>query len=223
MEPNAPLPALARAVKGDSDEENLAVISFVAVGNRVLAKINLGSDRFEQVNGMIQMGEMTAGTIMENSQLIEFSLAHNKPLSEIISSPASLALTVPNGIQFKLFLKLWENLAGEVSNVVEQFGLPPPIKAAIAAAGLYKGLDLKLNFRSPDVLPKGLRDRIIPSESNEIEMVKAIVGSELPDLEKRVLQAVCTHAAGQGHAFIKVSKIVASFDVDVAGLSAAFF
>jgi hypothetical protein len=187
MEPHAPLPALARAAKGDSDEENMAVISFVAVGNRVLAKVNLGSERFEQVQGMIQMGEMQAETIMANSQHIEFSLTHNKQISEILSSPASLALTVPNGVQIKLFLKLWESLAGEVSNIGDQFGLPPPIKAAIAAAGLYKGLDLKLNFRSPDVLPKGLRDRIIPSESNEIEMVKAIVGSELPDLEKRVL------------------------------------
>jgi hypothetical protein len=54
-------------------------------------------------------------------------------------------------------------------------------------------------------------------------MAKAVVESEMPELEKRVMRAVADHATGQGHAFIKVSKIVASFNIDVCGLSKAFF
>ncbi len=104
-------------MKGQSDEDNLAVVTFKAVANKVILQVNLGSDRFEQVNGMIQMGEMQAGNIVENSQIIEFNITHNKTVEEIVTSPASLTLTVPNGIRAKIFLKIWANLANEIGNI----------------------------------------------------------------------------------------------------------
>lgn len=47
-------------------------------------------------------------------------------------------------------------------------------------AGLYKGLDLKLNFRAPEVLPKGIRDKIFQTEGNEIGMVKGMYEGMCP-------------------------------------------
>lgn len=135
-------------------------MTFKAVDDRVIITVGLGTDRMEQVNGMVQMGEMQAGEIISNNQKIEFNITHDKTVEQIVTSDASLTLTVPNGLRVKLFLKLWSSLASSVGTIGSQFGLPPQIQAAIAMAGLYKGLDLKLNFRAPEVLPKGLRDKI---------------------------------------------------------------
>lgn len=129
---------------------------------------------------MVQMGEMTAGEIMENNQKIEFNITHDKTVEQIVTSDASLTLTVPSGLRAKFFLKIYENLAQSIGAIGDNFGLPPQIKAGIALAGLYKGLDLKLDFKGPEVLPKGLRDMVFQTEGNEIGMVKGMFEAMCP-------------------------------------------
>ena len=126
------------------------------------------------------MAQMSAATITENNQQIKFEITHDKSVEEILTSEASLTLTVPNGLRLKLALKLWEQLASSCGQIGEQFGIPPQIQMAIAMAGLYKGANLKVSLRSPDVLPKTLRDKVFPSEGNEIPMVRGAFGSMCP-------------------------------------------
>jgi hypothetical protein len=155
-------------------------VSFKANDDKCIIQINMGSDRFEQVNGMIQMGEMQAATITENNQEIKFELSHDRTVEEILTSEASLTLGIPNGLRMKFNLKLWAQLAASLGEIGSQFGMPPQIGMAIAAAGLYKGADLKLNLRAPDVLPKSLRDKVFPSEGNEIGMVRGMFAAACP-------------------------------------------
>ena len=220
--PMGPLGMAAHQLKGETDESSIAIVSFKAEGDNCIIQINMGSDRFEQVNGMIQMGEMQAATITENNQQIKFDLTHDRTVEEILTSEASLTLSIPNGLRVAFNLKLWSQLAQACGGIAEGFGIPPQIQAAIAMAGLYKGLDLKVQLRAPDVLPKTLRDRIFPSESNEIPMVRGMFEAACPPQEKEIIEAFTEHGNGGLSVYLKASKIVAHVEVNLPGLSKAF-
>jgi hypothetical protein len=126
---------------------------------------------------------------------------------------------VPNGVTLKLALNIWAQLANTIADIAENFGLPPPIKGAIALAGLYKGANLKLNFRAPEVLPKGIRDRFLPSEHNEITMIREKANSEVPELERRFADALSDHGTGALEVYFKASKVAVSVRADLPGLS----
>ena len=96
------------------------------------------------------------------------------------------------------------------------------MKSAIAMAGLYKGGNLNLKLRPPEVLPKSLRDKIFSTKGNETEEIKSMLREKLTQQEKELIFAFCCAGTGQFSVYLKARKVSANIDVSIPGLSGFF-
>lgn len=158
----------------------------------VVITLTLQSALREQIDGVAEMVRAQAGPLLENKSFLSFSLDIGNTFNCTLNTKEAL-LDLFSSIHAKLEFSLFSNMSDIVNQLVGALGLPPPVRAAISAATLFKSAECRVHFASPELLPESIKSLIPTPDGNFGPPGEA---------DKALVQLFSSHSSGKLTAFL---------------------
>lgn len=153
----------------------------------------------EMLSGVMEMASAQAGPLLENKSHFNLTIDLGNTFENIANSN-NLVLDLFSSVEFKLELGLVSNIGPVANELVSALGLPPPIRAAIGMATLFKSAEVRTKFTSPDALPESIKSMIPPTDMMMEQ--KNMLLMMISEADKGLVQLLGEHSTGKATVYV---------------------
>lgn len=197
------------------DEVLLANLRAEAVDSKLRVTVELAEWLLQHFKTYVYLLFAEAGDLLAHTQTASLNAEIGSSVWDMVQS-SNFIVTMLSWAKISARAEIWAGLSERVEQLLEKYVRQPEICALYGMMALFAAGQMSVNFRSPNLLPRQVRE-LLPQP----EMISAglqMIRQKLTSDEKKVLEALAESVTGPLRVYWWTPHCSAEAQVEMAGL-----